>query len=90
MHYFQFFIYLINSSMSCVEYITFFVLIILLFVVEPGSGSCLSNPMDGPAGQSKAKQEGELPAPDIVMSVVTQGYIILHQPDSLRDEEREK
>lgn len=46
--------------------------------------------MDGPAGQSTAKQEGELPPPDIVMSVVTQGYIILHQPDSLRDKEREK
>lgn len=63
MHYFQFFIYLINSSMSCVEYITFFVLIILLFVGRARLGQLPVQPYGWPCRSKHSKTGGRAPTP---------------------------
>lgn len=75
--YFQLFTYLVNSSLLCVEWIKFLVLIMFLF---EGRGRLKQLPVQpcgwpGAMGQRTAKQEGELLAPNVVISVVMQGYV---------------
>lgn len=78
MHYFQLF-NLVNSSMLCVGWIKFLVLIILLFVGRGRLRQLTVQPCGwpGPMGQRTAEQERGLLALNIGISVMMQGYIIL-------------
>lgn len=63
--------------MSCAEQILAFVLIIFLFVGKARLGQLPIQPCGCPVDQSTGKQEGGHLAPNILTSVVMQGYVIL-------------
>lgn len=65
--------------MSCAEQIMAFVLIIFLFKGRARLGHLPIQPCGRPVDQSTGKQEGGLLlSPNILTSVVMQGYVILY------------